>query len=438
MSAPAPLPGSADRLFDLDQEVLRCPHEAFRELQERPVQFVDRIGAYVVSRYEDVRQVLRDVETYSSRNPTGPHSATSLANAIVAGERFAEDFPEREELLRYARRRAEIGSARVLISADAPQHGIQRALVRPAFAPRRIAGLEPQVRQIAEELVDRIVGAPEVELVSAFCRPLPMLVIADALGVAREDREDFERWSDAFVIGVGNTDKSPRHALEMLREINQFYDYFSALIDDRQATPRDDLVSDITHARLKDGTELSYHEKLQILSNLLVAGNETTASLLSSAMLELAEDPGRLEALRADTGAIPDFLEEVLRAQAPSSGLYRVVTRDTVLGGEQLPAGSYVFVSFHAANHDPDQFPEPEQLCPERPATRSHLAFGNGPHLCLGAPLARLEARVGLETLLARLGEFSLVGSRDELSYFPSFAIRGVTALPLRLSTGTA
>ncbi len=420
-----------DLLFGLQPDTVRCPFDVLAGLREQaPVCFVDRIDAYVVSRYDDLLHVLKNPETFSSSNTSGPSGATALARRIANGESDVGDFPQRDRLVELAKRRVVIGSAPALITADPPLHNRQRKLVNRAFTPRQIALLEDSITQISDDLIDSFVHDGKVELVSQFCVGLPLIVIADALGVSRDDRPRFRTWSDAFVLALGSPGLSAQDTLDMLESINEFYDYFLAEIEDRERSPRDDLLSMVVNARI-DGDTLGQQEKLQILSQLLVAGNETTTNLLASTMLRLVTDAVLMANVRSDPAMIPRVAEEVLRLETPSSGIYRVVAEDTELGGVDLPAGSHVFLSFLSANRDESRFARAEEIHLDDDSGLPHLSFGFGEHYCLGAPLARAEARIGLELLLDRLDDIALDGSPDDLEVVSSFAIRGPARLPL-------
>jgi cytochrome P450 len=418
-------------LFELEPEAIRCPFDAYAHLREEaPVCFVDRLNAFVVTRYDDVMEVLSDPGRFSSAKMSGPHGPTELARRIISGDKDVGDHPERDRLVRLAARRLEVTSVPALINADPPLHNRQRRLVNRAFTPRQIAKLEPRIQALADELVDRFADDGRVEIMSQFCVELPLIVIADALGVSREDRGDFRRWSDAFVTALGNPGLTVDELLEMFGAMSEFYDYFTERIAERERTPTDDLLTQVVEARL-DGDALTLNERLQILTLFLVAGNETTTNMLGSAILRLVTDPPLMATVRQDRALVPTLVEEILRLESPSPGLYRVVTEDTELGGVPLPAGSYVFMLFHSGNHDPRRFPRGGDLDLDAPPTPPHLAFGFGEHYCLGAPLARSEGRIGLNSLLDRLDDISLEGRPEDIPYFRSFAIRGPRNVPL-------
>lgn len=422
-------PDVDDPLFRLDPEAVRCPHRSYARIREEaPVAWLPGVGCYLVTRYDDVVAVARDPELFSSVKATGPHSVTPTA------QRIAQDPGQPEEIRAVARRRIEIAGSRILIFADPPLHTRQRKLVNRGFSPRRVKELEEPVRRLAGKLVDAWGGAAEVEFNGTFAVGLPLSVIADALGVPRSLSPSFKHWSDAFVLGTGNPNVSPAEAVDMLLAVNAFYDYFSHQIATRRAEPVDDLLSDLVEARTDDDEPLTDHEILQALSQFLVAGNETTTKLLTATMLRLATDPATELRVREHRELIPALVEEMLRLETPAQGLFRTATRDAVLGGVAIPAGAQVFLCFAAGNRDPAFCPAPDELRLDRELPGPQLAFGFGTHFCLGASLARAEARIGLEVLLDRLAGFELAGDSEAVEYEPSFGLHGIRALPLRVT----
>ncbi len=413
-------------LFDLAPDALRCPHETFARLRTRqPVSWSDRLGCWVVTRYEDIVRILHDTDVFSSTVATGPGSATPLARQVM------DDTTEPDDLRKLARRRATIAETPVLLFTDPPLHTRQRKLVNRAFTPRRVAAMEGRIRAIAEELVGAFAPAGRVELNSQFGVLLPMFVIADALGVPRDEAPSFKRWSDAFVMSNGNPNMTRDDVAHMLRLMNEFYDYFSDQIEQREAAPRDDLLSDIVHARIDGSDRLKPTEMLGMLTQFLVAGNETTAKLIASAVIWLVREPALMSEVRAAPDLLPGLVEEVLRLDAPVQGLFRVAKADGTIGDVPIEKGAFVFLVYASGNRDGCQFQDPDNLELGRVDARPHLALGQGDHFCLGASLARAEARIGLEILLGRLEDIQLTVPLEELEYEPSVALRGLRRLPL-------
>jgi cytochrome P450 len=416
---------AATALFDLDESSIRCPYPIFDALREAdPVAWVESLDAYVVTRYDLVVEVLRQPELFSSRYTTG--RTTDRQIAALLRELRTEDA----EIGAMLARRAEHGTTPVLVRADPPIHGRQRALVNRAFSPAAIRALEPDIEALARSLVDGFADRGSVELVSEFAVPLPMTVIAQALGVALDRRDDFKRWSDGIVGGIGRTGMGKAELTEVVRARSELEAYLVEVIDEREQRPTDDLVSRIVHARV-DGERLTHHEIMDMVVQFLLAGNETTAKLISATALRLALDADLAARLRRDPELVAPFLEEVLRLEPPSSGNYRIATADYELSGTHIPAGSALWLVYAAGNRDPATFDAPEECRVDRAAESPHLSFGLGPHFCLGAGLARAESRIAVQALLSRCDDLGLAIEPSDILYEASYLVHGIRALPL-------
>jgi cytochrome P450 len=413
-------------LLDREPSTVRCPFGVYERLRtHEPVHWSERLGAWMVTRHEDVAQILRSPELFSSAAVTGPGSVTPLARRIV------RDPAASLELRAHARRRLEVSESNVLIFADPPEHLRQRKLVNKAFTARRVSAMEPNVTALTHAFIDGFVEDGEVEFVGQFAIELPMRVIADILGVPSTLRDTFKRWSDAFVAGIGSLDLAGDEITEVFTCVSEFYDYFEEQIADRRTQPRDDLLSAIVEARVDGVTPLTSNEVLQMLTQFLVAGNETTTNLLAATMLRLLTDDALMHDIRSDPDRIGGLVEEVLRLESPVQGLFRTATRDTEVGGIRVRGGENLFVSYASANRDGTAFRDPSSLDLDRASEKPHLAFGLGSHFCLGAPLARLEATVGIRLLLERLSDIRLACDPDAVPYLSSFGLRGISRLPL-------
>lgn len=424
--APEPGPAHGSALFRLEPDAVRCPHRLFDLLRDQaPVSWIPEIEAYAVTRYDDVQTVLRAPDVFSSAQATGPVQMRQTREAAAA---LLEEDPDREAVLR----RASAGRTPVLLRSDPPLHQRQRSLVGRAFTPRRARESEPVIVEIAESLCDQMADQDDVDLVRAFAVPLPLTVIADRLGVPRQDMDRFKQWSDDFVVAIGNHDLSSGQLLDMLRSQAEFFEYFTARIEQAAAAePTPDILSDVVHARTEDGEGLSVPEMLGMFSQFLTAGNETTTKLIASGVLRLLEDPELLAEVRADPARIEHFVEETLRLDAPVQGLFRVATRDTEVGGVAIPEGAAVWLVYASANRDDDVFGCPAELDMGRDNARQHLSFGFGEHFCVGAALARLEAAIGLRVLLDRFPKLAL-SPRHVSEYEPSYVLHGLRALWVR------
>jgi cytochrome P450 len=416
-------------LFDLDPEAIRCPYPAFAKLRaEAPVHFVEETGVYLVTRYADVMRVVRDPETFSSRMPTGPHAVIELQRII--GELAAES-QEIRDLLADTRMGGRIP---VLLGADPPDHPRQRMLVNRAFSPPRVKQIEGSIREICDRLIDGFIADGRVELVTQFAVPLPLTVIAGALGVPDDDLGTFKRWSDDFVVLVGNHKPPKERIADYLRSRSEFGEYFAAKIAERRADPQDDLISDVVTARI-DGQALSEEEMLGMFSQFLVAGNETTTKHLTATMWLLCEHPETLAMVQDDLSLVGNLVEESLRLETPVQGLYRTANRDTEIGGVPIPEGAHVMVMYAAGNRDEAQYSAPDDFDVCRANAKTHLAFSQGPHFCLGAALARSESRIALETLLGRLHDIRLApGNTFEME--PTYVLHGFKELHLEFTAG--
>src|SRR6478735_2939755 len=417
--------GDLESLFALDEAAVRCPYphyDAVRE--EEPVRYVPSIECWLVTRYADIVQVSRDPLTFSSIMPTGPVLARQQREAV---EGLLAGDPELAA--RMVRMR---GGTRVLLSADPPDHARQRRLVNRAFTPPKVRDLEPRIRQIANEMVDAFIDRGEVDLVPGYGVPLPLTIIAEALGVADDELPKFKKWSDDFVALIGNHDIGADELRAVLLSQIEFFEYFGAKIAERRVAPGTDLISDLVTATIDDAP-LSDDEILAMLNQFLVAGNETTTKLIASSVRLLLDDPAQIDALRADPGLIPGFVEESLRLEPPVQGLYRTATVDTEIGGVPIKAGEHLMLVYAAGNRDEDKFVDAPTIDPCRPAVMSHLAFGHGEHFCVGSALARAEGRIALEVLLDRLDDLRYADGVEpgSLQYERSYVLHGLHALPI-------
>jgi cytochrome P450 len=308
-----------------------------------------------------------------------------------------------------------------LLYLDPPRHEQYRKLVNRAFTPRRVATFEPRVRELTVELLDNIDPGHPVDLVDSLCAPLPMLVIAELLGLPAEDRDSFRRWSDAIMEAA--TDLTEENALQAL----ELMAYFDVQLDVRADVPTEDLLSGLLAAEV-DGTRLTRAEVQGFCMTLMVAGNETTRSLVSGGMVELARHPDQRALLARDPKLIPSAIEEMLRWVTPIMAMARTTTRDVSLGDVELGVGEFVVLAYGAANRDEAVFGETADVFDISRAPNPHVSFGFGEHFCIGASLARLEARVLLEEVLARWPDYELAG---EVVRAPSTLFRQITRAPV-------
>lgn len=314
-------------------------------------------------------------------------------------------------------------SADSILYLDPPKHSKHRKLVSPSLSVRRVAELEDRVRAIAIELLDELPQGEVVDVVEALSIPLPLMVIAELVGVPRSDLADFRRWSDAMIDAASDfTDEALALAAEL-------FVYIDAIVQDRHTAAQDDLVSVLAHGMV-DGEAVSDLDINMFVLSLLVAGNETTRTLISNGLLALAARPDQRALLASDPATIPTGVEELLRWEAPIMSFCRTATRDTTLSGTDIAEGDYVLLLYQSANRDEAVFgPTADQLDVTR-SPNPHTSFGYAEHYCLGAGLARLEARVLFEELLARWPGYEVAGPVERQ---PSRLVRGVVHLPLAL-----
>jgi hypothetical protein len=390
------------RLNLLAPDVLANPYPAYAELRKSsPVCQVEPNGIWVVTRYDDVVAVHKDTQRFSSEG-------------LAA---FAEP--------------PWLGSnpmARSLVTTEPVRHGKLRALVNRAFGATGMARVEAMVRQRAEEIVAEAVRRREVDFVESVAFRLPRDVIGHLLGLDASVYPKLRRWGNAMATVTGAT--TPEMQQEIRSALAEMASYVDEVIAARRKEPREDLVSDLIRAEV-DGQRLSTDDLIGFLFLLLPAGLDTTTNLLGNIGILLSRYPEELEKARADKAYVPRFIEEVLRFESPVKASYRLTTAQVELGGTTIPAGSFVLALLGAANRDERQFSEPDRFLPGREKGTQHLAFGYGIHFCLGAQLARLEARYALEALLPRIREIKM--KRPEVEWVRSFAVRGPAGLPVEL-----
>ena len=408
-------PGDLSGFNPFDPAILAQPWEYNdRLVAEAPVHREANTGLILVSSYELVSQVLNDHETFSNRFMLmmGGGQEPKVPDAVA--EVMSEGYP----------------SVDTMLTADPPEQRRFRSLVNKGFTVRAVARLAPRIEALAAELIDAFADDGRVELRSQFSVPLPLTVIAEQLGVPRQDLAKFKEWSDGFVAQLGGM-ASAEEQVDAWKLIVEFQKYFEKVLNDRAENPQADIVSALINARVEGERPLNMAECLSILQQLLVAGNETTASTICEGMRLLVDNPDQLALLREDPERIPNAVEEMLRLTTPTANMWRVCVRDTELGGVEIPSGSAMLVRYSAANRDPAIFPDPHRFDVARANADEHLAFGGGVHFCLGAQLARAEMLKSFEALLERLPNPRFPKGSPPLEYPPNILLRGMTALPL-------
>ena len=387
----------------LGPEETRNPYPIYARMRREAPLERSSLGFWAASRYEDVDAALRDPRRFSS---------------AVLGDMIQTMKSHSPEAL---------GAGETLIGTDPPAHSRLRKIVNRAFTPRRIEALEPRIRVLARELLAAPPRTGEVELMGALAVPLPVMVIAEILGIDVARRADFKRWSEEILAAIaGSPSIELRERLE--RSFLERAAYLEEVIESRKRQPRDDVITDLVRAQAGEEV-MTEDEVANFIVLLLVAGNETTTNLIGNAILALLEHPRVLEAVRAAPSRIPALVEETLRYDSPVQLTLRRATCDVELAGVRVREGEVVALLLGSANRDEREFAKPDRFDPGRGA--AHLAFGYGTHFCLGAHLARLEARIALETLFDRFRSLELAGSVERI---PSLLTRGPRSLPLHVA----
>jgi len=360
----------------LNPEIQANPYPAYAELRrEHPATWVESLQAWAISRYEDVDRAIRNPQIFSS--------AGWLSQAL-GDLQLVPEVPW-------------------MIETDPRDHSRLRKLVSKAFTPKMVAQLEPHVRAIAGELLAKCRNAGEIDFVRDFSGVFPVIVIAEMLGVEPERRADFRRWSDSFVRATNRpSDETERKAIRSTNA--EMREYFERAIADRRKHPREDLLTALVRAEEESQT-LNSHEVLAMAILILLGGNETTMNLLSNTLLVLHQQPEDMAKVRDNRTMIPKLIEEALRYDSPVQVVFRGTTQAVDIADKEIPAGAPVLIMLGSANRDPEKFPDPDRFDLTRDASE-HLAFGFGTHYCLGAQLARLEARVAMEELLSTSRSF--------------------------------
>ena len=383
------------------------PHPFYRELREKdPFHRSRPADGWVLTRYADILEVLGD-RTFSADERNLRRWKRIRARHARAG------LPDPYESERAS-----------MLRLDPPDHTRLRNLVSKAFTPRAVERMRPVIEKYVEELLGRLAGRSEMELIGDFAAPLPVSVIAEMLGVPVADRERFRRWSDEAVRTLGdNTLEDRRRALAAMDELGA---YLEVIAEERRREPREDLLSALVRAE-EAGDRLSRVELFTTCVLLLVAGNETTTKLIGNSMLALLRNPEQLDLLRSEPERVPAALEELLRFDGPVQLTSRMVTEDRELLGHRLHRGQQLVLVLAAGNRDPEQFAEPDRLDVTRADVR-HLAFSHGLHFCLGAQLARLEGTLALEALVTRFPRLRVAGP---VVWGDNTVLRGPRSVPL-------
>jgi len=388
------------------------PYGVYNRLREEEPVHQSPLGFFVLTRYEDCANILRD-----------PRSSNDFMNSTAAVEEAAKQGLDLEQV-------ASEGTGPFLFM-DPPDHTRLRGLVSKAFTPRVVEGLRPRAQQIVDRLLDAAVARGDIDVIADLAYPLPVTIISEMLGVPAEDHEVFQGWSREMARSLDpDFVLPPEVVLRRQKAREEFAEYFRALIARRRGDLRDDLVSALI--AVEDGGEtLSEDELLATCILLLIAGHETTVNLIGNGMLALLRHPDQMALLRDDPSLIKTAVEELLRFDPPVQLTGRTAKEDIPLSEGVLPKGQQAILLLGAANRDPRQFTDPDRLDVTRAENR-HLAFGMGIHFCLGAPLARIEGQIAIGEMVRRLGSPELAVAEPE--YKENITLRGLASLPVRFT----
>ena len=390
---------------------------------EDPVHYDEKLGMWLVTRHEDIVSVLREPLIFSDKAGYEAQYASGY-------------FEEFKEILQ----REGGGFFSDAIKSDPPYHTRIRKLLDHAFTAHRVKQLEPGITAIiadlAQQITDKAAADETVEGVREFAIPLTIKVICEQLGIDQYNGEKISRWSEAVTAQIGRMQDRDQ-MLENARQICELQNFIIAQMKDREANPKEDMITDLVHAELEDGSKLTFEEAVSLIRAMIIAGNDTTATAIGNLLFVFATQPGLVDELYDnidDDRFLMRFVEELLRFAPPVRGLAKMTTEETELGGQTLPAGAHVLVMYASGNDDETVFECPRKFDMERKNIGRQVAFGVGIHRCIGASLARMEIKVAARELVRRIKQFDLDIPLEDISYLQSVATHTMKALPLKLT----
>lgn len=407
--------------FELDKSFLDPatqddPFEAYDELRQHcPVYKLPETGLFMVTRYEDVREVLTTSSVFSSRPGAGAGGANEASKAHAAV------FSEKGWV-----------KARTLQRTDPPEHTHYRKILGRVFTNRTVERMRPRLEEITNQLIDNFIDRGSCEFVSEFALPLPGIFICEQLGLPAEEYGTFKKWADAM-LAMSQKPLTPEEATMQAELEVEAQHHLAKEFNKRRKEPADDLISLIVHAH-EDDEPFTMEELQDLMHQLVTGGFETTTAAISKAMLLLLQYPDQMDKLRTDPSLIKNFIEESLRFDSPVAGLWRTTACPVDIGGASIPEGSPVMPRFASANRDPEMFESPEKFDIERENVNQHMAFGLGSHFCLGASLARAELLAAFTIILDRLDDIHLIGEMDQEIHNFSFFLRPMKELNIGFS----
>lgn len=402
-----------------DPEVQENWYPAYDTLRENePVFQIPGTTIYVLTRYEDIVQVVRDLETFS--NQPENHGGDLLIQHPDARAFYVEHGLGKDE-----------GKGRwAPLGIDPPEHRKYRQMVDRFFQGASLNRTRPMIEELVSSLIDNFEDQGEVEFVSAFAEPLPVMVITRMIGFPEEDIPQLRKWSASWAKPF-ERELTLEQEMAVARDGVDFQNYIKEHVDRRRADPRDDILTHLANAQFDDTRPLTDHEIASIVDNLYIGGNETTTFALTSGLWLFLRDPEVYRTLLQNPEKIKNAVEENLRLESPTQGLYRTAVKDTEIGGVPIPKGSTIHMRFAAANRDERMFPRPECLDLDRRNAGKHLAFSIGEHHCPGSALSRLEQVVAFEQILKRLPNLRLIDEKNDYRHHPGFVLRALRELHL-------
>lgn len=399
-----------DPEFDpLDEGYLRDPYPHFaRFRREQPVFYAPKMDFWVVSRFEDIQRIVKDSETFSNARVQEPlqQMDPEALQSFKAGVRVVPTTS----------------------TADPPSHRRTRAYASRAFSARRVAAMDPIIRDTANALMDQLPGEERFDLVRGFAFPLPAQTIFRMIGIPEEDIDTIKDWChDRLKLSFGR--QSFEEQRVTVERMTGFFEYLENFVHEKAKAPGDDYTSDLLRIAAEDESDLAAEEIVSMLYSLSFAGHETTTNLIANGLRQILSRPGLWEELRQDPSLIENAVEEMLRFDTSTIAWRRAANRDVEIRGVEIPEGARLFLLLGSANHDEAVFESPGEFDIHRENAKKHIAFSHGIHFCLGAPLARLEARIALELLTQRLPELRLSPSDQSLDFVANAQFRGPTQL---------
>ena len=404
-----------------DPAILAQPADFYWTMRnEDPVHYDEKLGMWLVSRHEDIVALLRDPVTFSDKHGYAAQYASGF-------------FDEFKQILETEGG----GFFADAIKSDPPEHTRIRKLLDGAFTAHRVKSLEPGITRIIVDLVEQVVqkaGSGEaIDGIKAFAIPLTIAVICEQMGIEQYNGAKISQWSEAITAQIGRM-QNREQMIENAKLICELQNFIIAQMKDREATPREDMISDLVHAKLDDGSKLTFAEAVSLVRALIIAGNDTTATAIGNLLFVLATQPELAQQLYDnldDERYLNRFVEELLRYAPPVRGLAKMTTKETVLGGQKLPANAHMLVLYASGNDDESQFECPRNFDLNRGNLGSHVAFGVGIHRCIGASLARMEIKVAARELVRRIAQFKLAIPVEQVKYQPTVATHSIASLPM-------